>query len=82
MTRKLTLKMNDKIIERAKRYAAKRRQSLSQLVEDYFRFLSEKEPAENIRMSPTVEELSGSVKLPSGYDPKTDYSRYLEQKYS
>lgn len=82
MTKKLTLKMNDKIIERAKRYAAKRRQSLSQLVEDYFRFLSEKEPAENIQMSPTVEELSGSVSLPSDYDPKTDYSRYLGQKYS
>lgn len=82
MTKKLTLKLNDRLIERAKRYAAKRRQSLSQLVEDYFRFLSEKEDSENIQLSPIVEELSGSVTLPPDYDLKTDYSRYLTKKYS
>ena len=82
MTKKLTLKVNDRLIETAKRYAGNHQRSLSQLVEDYFRFLSEQEPAERIPISPTVEELSGTIRLPQEYNRKADYARHLSEKYS
>lgn len=78
METKLTLKMDQEVIQSAKDYAESNKRSLSRLVEDYFRkLISEKDPKN--KFSPLVEELSGVI---SEKDlEKLDYVTYLEKKY-
>lgn len=78
MEAKLTLKMDKKIINSMKQYAAKNDKSISKMVEDYFRNLTvaHKEP-ENI--SPLVKELSGIIDEKDL--EKVSYTDYLEKKY-
>jgi len=78
METKLTLKLDQTIIQSVKQYAMTNNRSLSRLVEDYFRnLLSENEPQR--QFSPLVEELSGVI---SEKDmDKLNYVNYLEQKY-
>jgi hypothetical protein len=60
MDAKLTLKLDETVIESAKKYAESNKRSLSKLVENYFRNLT----AKNIppqKHSPLVESLSGVI---------------------
>ncbi len=81
MNTKLTLKLNKRSIERAKRYARKNKQSLSAIVENYFNLIAEKDNIEEIEISPNVLELSGIIKLPEDIDLKDEYGKHLEKKY-
>jgi hypothetical protein len=78
METKLTLKLDQSVIQSVKQYAEKNNRSLSKLVEDYFRnLISENEPQKHF--SPLVEELSGVI---TENDIKNlEYVSYLEQKY-
>ncbi|MCD1655976.1 DUF6364 family protein [Treponema zuelzerae] len=78
METKLTLKLDQSVIQSVKKYAQTNNRSLSKLVEDYFRnLISENEPIKHF--SPLVEELSGVI---SEKDlNKIDYVQYLEHKY-
>ncbi len=78
METKLTLKLDQSVIQSVKKYAQNNNRSLSKLVEDYFRnLISENEPKKHF--SPLVEELSGVI---SENDlNKIDYVQYLEHKY-
>ncbi len=82
MPTKLTLSLNDRIIASAKAYAKKNRTSLSALVENYFRFLTEKKTKATKPVSPLVRELSGIIKLPENFDPEKEYTDYLTRKHS
>jgi hypothetical protein len=83
MNTKLTLKLNKKIIERAKRYAQKNKQSLSGMVENYFEIIANSEtPNEETEISPNVLELSGIIKLSNDVNVKELYGKHLEEKYS
>ncbi len=56
MQTKLTLKVDESVIQSVKRYAKKHNRSLSKLVEDYFRnLIDNQEPQRDY--SPLVEEL-------------------------
>ncbi len=81
MDTKLTLKLNKRSIERAKKYAKSHNQSLSVLVEKYFNLISEKEKTAELEISPNVMELSGIIKLDKNYDPKAEYGKHIEGKY-
>lgn len=81
MNTKLTLKLNKKAIERAKRYAQRTKQSLSGIVENYFNLISEKESLVEIEISPNVLELSGIIKLPEEIDLHEEYGKHLYKKY-
>ncbi len=60
MEAKLTLKLDQTIIQSAKQYAMTNNRSLSRFVEDYFRnLLSENEPQR--QFSPLVDELSDVI---------------------
>ena len=78
METKLTLKLDQNVINSVKIYAEKNNRSLSRLVEDYFRkLIMENEPRKTI--SPLVEELSGII---SEKDLRNlNYVDYLEKKY-
>ena len=82
MNTKLTLKLNKKAIDRAKRYALKNKQSLSVMVEKYFNLISDKESITEIDISPNVLELSGIVKFSENINVREVYGKHIEKKYS
>ncbi|MCK9211044.1 MAG: DUF6364 family protein [Ignavibacteriaceae bacterium] len=82
MNTKLTLKLNKRVIDRAKKYAQKNKQSLSVMVEKYFNLIADKESITEIEISPNVLELSGIIKLPDNINVKKVYGKHIEEKYS
>jgi macrodomain Ter protein organizer (MatP/YcbG family) len=80
MDTKLTLKLEQKIIERAKDYAKKHNTSLSKLIENYLQSLTKKAD-ETEKISPLVKSLSGIVDIPKNYNHKEEYSDFLLNKY-
>lgn len=81
---KLTLKLNEESIQRAKEYAAKKGISLSKLIENFFDSITlanNLESPKNDFYSPLVKELSGIIKINDDLDVKDDYENYLMQKY-
>lgn len=82
MNAKLTLKLNKKSIERAKKYARKNKKSLSSMVENYFNIVSEKNEITDIEISPNVLELSGVINLKKQINIKEEYQKHIENKYS
>ncbi len=79
MNTKLTLKLDQQVIRKAKNYAAQKDQSLSDLVENYFRSLSL--PVDSERLGSVVKELSGVIKLGPQEDLADEYASYLLKKY-
>ena len=80
MDKKLTLSLDERVIERAKVYAQDHKISLSRLIESYLSSLIENKP-EEITITPLVESLSGLVNIPDEFDYKNDYTDYLLEKY-
>jgi hypothetical protein len=83
MDTKLTLKLDRDVIEQAKTYARQRQQSLSALVEQYFRVLVAREEEPDLSdISPTVQQLSGILDPLDADHVREGYTDYLEGKYS
>lgn len=79
---RLTLKLDQEVIERAKQYAATNNMSLSQLVENYLNALtSDRSGLKEISISPFVKSLSSPTGLPTDFDYKKVRGEYLEQIY-
>lgn len=72
---KLTLTLDEKVIRRAKRYAAARGTSLSRLVERYLDSLSR--PQDKSEDPPVLRMLRGAAR---GVDPE-EYRAHLLRKY-
>lgn len=82
MDAKLTLKLNQEIIEKAKKYASDKKLSLSKLIENYLNSLtSDKNSNNEIEISPFVKSLATGSKIPADYDYKAEYSNHLLEKY-
>ena len=82
METKLTLRLNDNVIERAKKYAQKHKTSLSKMLETYLDSLTnEQNKDKNNTITPLVKSLSGVVQLPADFDYKKNYSEFLDKKY-
>jgi hypothetical protein len=80
MTTKLTLTMEGKVIDSAKKYARQKGKSLSDIVENYLKSISAHETtAEDI--SPKVARLKGVIKLPNDFDYKKEIENALVKKY-
>ena len=81
MATKLTLRMDESIIEDAKGYARAQGTSLSQLIARYLSSL--KSSKKNKRpLSPIIEEISGILPKPIHRGPSFKaYRRHLEKKY-
>ena len=81
MDKKLTLSLNQKIIEQAKKYAKRNGTRLSKMIESYFQSITNNQQDENdIKITPLVESLCGVGKLPDGFDYKKSRINYLENK--
>jgi hypothetical protein len=81
MDSKLTLKLNQIVIEKAKEYAKAKKTSVSKLIENYLQNITENSSKKKPDISPTVESLSGIIKLPKNYDSKKEYADYLAKKF-
>jgi hypothetical protein len=83
METKLTLRLNDHVIERAKTYARSHNISLSKMIESYLDSITtQTEKDKKISITPLVESLSGVIDLPVDFDIKKEYHDYLEEKYT
>ncbi|MCO5248157.1 MAG: DUF6364 family protein [Chitinophagales bacterium] len=77
MSTKLTLTMEKEVIAIAKEYAKEKGQSLSEIVENYFKFVtSDKQRPKVKKLSPKVKKLRGIIKT----DENLDYKKILEEE--
>ncbi|WP_269224458.1 MULTISPECIES: DUF6364 family protein [Flavobacterium] len=81
MDTKLTLKLDQEIIEKAKHYASEKKLSLSRLIENYLNSLTSDQTNNDLQISPFVKSLSSGIKIPADYDYKKERADYLDQKY-
>jgi hypothetical protein len=82
MDTKLTLRLNENVIERAKAYARNHKISLSKMIESYLDSITkQKEGEKKTPITPLVESLSGVIDLPAEFDYKKEYRDYLAEKY-
>ena len=80
MDTKLTLKLNEDIIEKAKSFAKSKKISLSGLIENYLQKLVADENKEE-KITPLVKSLSGIIDFPKDYNHKDSYTDFLMNKY-
>lgn len=81
MATKLTLRLDDVVIKDAKRYARSRRTSLSRVVNEYFKALSQRQ-AERATVTPILDELSGIIASSGTASGLVkEYKKHLERKY-
>lgn len=82
MSTKLTLTLDKEVIEIAKKYAKEKGQSLSELVENYFKFITEKKTkSKSVKLSPAVRKLRGIIKIDEEVDYKKALTEELSKKY-
>lgn len=80
MQTKLTLRLDDHLIESAKKYSAETGKSVSKIVSDFFVIIKNEKLNKSYQPTPTVQSLKGVLK---GSDfTENDYKKYLEEKYS
>ena len=80
MTTKLTLTIDNTVIEVAKKYAKKNGKSLSSIVENYLKSLTTQK-VESESISPRILKLLGTIDLPSDFDYKKSIATGLSKKH-
>jgi hypothetical protein len=81
MKTKLTLTIEQSLIEKAKRYAKGKGRSLSDIVENYLKVIIKEENSKVIDSTPIATSLRGSFKAPKDFDYKKELSKVLSKKY-
>lgn len=81
MNTKLTLTIEQSLIEKAKQYAKGKGRSLSDIVENYLKVIIKEENTKVIDSTPIASSLRGSFKAPKGFDYKEELSKGLSKKY-
>lgn len=82
MNTKLTLTIEKEVIEIAKEYAKEKGQSLSEIVENYFKLVTvDRKKVEKKSLSPKVKKLRGILKTDQELDYKKILTEELSKKY-
>ena len=81
MDMKLTLTIEQSVIEQAKRYAKKKERSLSDLIENYLKAITKEVKVEPVEKTPIVQALKGSFHMPDNFDYKKELAEKLSEKY-
>ena len=79
MLTKLTLRMDDSLIESAKEYATQTGKSVSRIVADLFEIIKNEKMDQEEELTPTIRSLKGILK--GKQVDERDYRNYLEEKY-
>lgn len=81
MNTKLTLTIEQSLIEKAKKYAKGKGRSLSDIVENYLKVIINEENTLVIDATPITSLLKGAFKAPENFDYKKELSKELSNKY-
>jgi hypothetical protein len=81
MNSKLTLTIEQSLIEKAKKYAKGNGRSLSDIIENYLKVIINERNSKVIDPTPIATSLRGSFKAPKDFDYKEELSKELSQKY-
>lgn len=81
MDTKLTLKLNQEVIQKAKEYAAAKKMSLSKMIEAYLQSLTSEDGTAEFEISPFVKSISTGTKIPLDLNTKKDYGDHSIEKY-
>ncbi len=81
MNTKLTLTIEQSIIEKAKKYANDKGRSLSSIIENYLKVITKEETISEIELTPIVKSLKGSFKAPKNLNYKKELAARLSDKY-
>jgi hypothetical protein len=82
MNTKLTLTLEKEVIEIAKVYAKEKGQSLSEMVENYFKFVTvDHVKTKEKQLSIKVKKLRGIIKTDNNVDYKQIITEELSKKY-
>jgi hypothetical protein len=82
MTTKLTLTIEESVIENAKQYARQKGTSLSNMVENYLKVVTTESVCAEPELSPIVKSLKGSFRASENFDYKKELTKSLSGKYS
>ncbi len=80
MNAKLTLTIEQSVIEKAKSYAKKKGTSLSNIIENYLKIITSEQKSDR-DISPIVKSLRGSFKVPDNFNYKEELAKALFEKY-
>lgn len=81
MNTKLTLSIEQSVIDKAKQYARNKGRSLSDIIESYLKVVSNDMEINNETLTPTVKSLKGAFKAPETFNYKDELSNSLSEKY-
>ena len=81
MNTKLTLTLEQTVIERAKKYAKQKDQSLSKVIENYLKAITTPNHADQALHTPIVQSLKGVFKAPKDFDYGKQLADRLSDKY-
>lgn len=81
MNTKLTLTIEQALIEKAKEYAKGKGRSLSDIVENYFKVIVKEDATVKSESTPIADSLRGSFKAPKDFDYKKELTKALTEKY-
>ncbi|MFH1320723.1 MAG: DUF6364 family protein [Bacteroidota bacterium] len=81
MNTKLTLTIEQSIIEKAKAYAQKKGRSLSDMIENYLKIVVRDEDSVENEITPIVKSLKGAFKAQKNIDYKEELAKGLSEKY-
>ena len=81
MNTKLTLTIERDVIDKAKKYANTKGQTLSDIIENYLKVITNEEPIDDIQLTPIVKSLKGSFKVSDKFDYKKELTKALTEKY-
>jgi hypothetical protein len=81
MNTKLTLTIEQSVIEKAKIYAKDKGWSLSDIIENYLKVITKEEARTQYEITPIVKSMKGSFSAPANFDYKKELTKGLAQKY-
>ncbi len=81
MDKKLTLRLNQRVIDKAKEYASENKMSLSRIVEAYLQSLTSKNENAEFEISAFVKSMATGTEIPADLDYKKEYAQYTMEKY-
>ena len=80
MNKKLTLRLDESLIDSAKEYSDRTGKSVSRIVADLFELIKNNKVEKEGEIAPTVQSLRGVLRDKN--ISEDDYKKYLEQKFS
>ncbi len=81
MGSKLTLSVDKAIVAKAKKYAKEKGRSLSDIIENFLKAITEESRVDEIEISPIVKSLRGSFKASENFDYKKELTEILVKKH-